>query len=55
MHKKDYIKAAEIVRSSYELDEDRGFWIEQAFIRLFRNNNIRFNEMSFLEACRSKK
>ena len=55
MHKKDYIKAAEIVRVHYEKQYPiRAFIIEGAFVRLFMSDNSRFDEKKFRDACKGK-
>jgi hypothetical protein len=52
MTKRDYIRAAKIVRQHYELQEDCAMWVEQSFIRFFREDNIRFDADHFREACK---
>lgn len=50
MTKKDFIKAAQIVKESTESYAAR-MMIARAFIRLFKGANPRFDELRFLQAC----
>ena len=59
MSKKDYIRAAEIVREfrdglfpTREFNELVASHIEQAFVDLFSSTNSRFDQERFIEACR---
>jgi len=54
MTKRDYIKAAKIIQQHYELEEDCAMWVEQSFIRFFREDNPRFDVDAFREACKVK-
>lgn len=58
MNKKNYEKAAAIVRSQRDTMGD-GFeatiqMIMQCFIELFKDDNSRFDEERFIEACRPR-
>ena len=48
MTKKDYIRAAEICRDEYGSDSN----VAHAFADLFAEDNPRFDEERFFEACR---
>ena len=53
MTKKDYIKAAEIVRQDSKKNGDVfSKLMEESFVQLFRNDNARFDEKRFREACK---
>jgi hypothetical protein len=53
MTRKDYIKAAEIVREAYVHQKNgNGEAIEFAFVRLFAGDNPAFNETRFRNACK---
>ena len=63
MTKKDYIRAAEIVRNvrvmAYEFDSDAddvdpSAFVEDAFVTFFTHDNPRFDETRFREACKVK-
>ena len=59
MSRKDYIRAAEIVRNEREddlayyrqIDERRAPYIEDAFVLLFKSAPSLFNESKFRAAC----
>ncbi len=53
MTKKDYIKAAEIVRQDAKQNGDVfSKLMEESFVKLFRQDNPRFDEKRFREACK---
>lgn len=49
MTKKDYIKAAEIIIRMKQTDFTGA--MEDAFVEFFRNDNPRFDEKRFRQAC----
>ncbi len=54
MTKKDYIRAAELVRTSGESAKVRARMVD-TFVRFFRPDNPRFNVDRFLAACEVSK
>lgn len=53
MTKKDYIKAAEIVRQdSIKNGDIFSKLMENSFVKLFREDNPRFDESRFRQACK---
>jgi len=60
MTKKDYVRAATIVRSFYDAGPDpviqaRGGAIEEAFVQFFRGDHSAFDEDRFRGACKPAK
>ena len=52
MARKDYIKAAGIVREARRIDGDTvATTIRDAFAELFRGDNARFDYRRFVDAC----
>lgn len=47
MTKKDYVRAAEIIRRDYMSDAN----VVRAFVDFFVDDNPRFDEERFIEAC----
>lgn len=53
MTKKDYNKAAEIVRQDSNKNGDIfSKLMEDSFVKFFRNDNPRFDETRFRQACK---
>ncbi len=53
MTKKDYVKAAEIVKQdSAQHGDIFSKLMEESFVKLFKQDNPRFDEKRFREACR---
>lgn len=53
MTKKDYIKAAELVRKDTKQNGDIfSKLMEESFVKFFRNDNPRFDEKRFRQACK---
>ena len=53
MTKKDYIKAAELVRQDRKsLGEAIGQLTMETFVKFFHNDNPRFDEDRFRQACK---
>lgn len=51
MTKKDYIKAANIVKETKHEKEAVRTLLANSFVELFRGDNPRFNQDRFLTAC----
>lgn len=52
MHKKDYLKAVKIVHTFAKAHER--YILETAFVELFSDDNSKFDEDKFREACQRK-
>jgi hypothetical protein len=50
MTKKDYIRAAEIIRAAEMTKHERALMVS-AFCELFRGDNPRFDDARFIAAC----
>jgi hypothetical protein len=54
MTKKDYIRAAEIVRTEYAFNPAAHQTVVSAFISLFNGDNPNFDRDRFVAACKPK-
>jgi hypothetical protein len=54
-HRKDYQKAAEVVKQdSSESGDVFSKLMEESFVKLFKNDNSRFDEKRFRMACKKE-
>jgi hypothetical protein len=52
MTKKNYLKAAKIVKDSYQqIPAVQAKSVEEAFVRFFQDDNPRFDQVRFIYAC----